>query len=116
MIDWLVIGALTACVTLSFFKDNIILRIVTVIVMLAVLIGRELSIDAFARSLIWSRHSAGLSTTAEYKEGALAILDYCKSTRIYVVVISVLLIILSVRGFRKTKPPVVKGQNSISSQ
>jgi len=102
MVDIIVLSALVVLAGAAFFRDNAGLRIGAVVLLLLVLIGRDLSIDFYLRSASQARFLAGV-WTEEFRDGAHAIVDYCQATRVYVIVISILIVLLSIRGFRRPK-------------
>jgi len=97
--DWSVIVVLAVLVGTAWFIENRYFRIGVVIVLLIVLLERDFSIGAYGRSLLTNMHDQGL-WTEQFRDGAVAIVDYCASTRVTVLAVSVLLLILCIRGFK----------------
>jgi len=97
--DLMILGFLGALTAIAFFWDHRALRIAVVVVLAVVIIWQDVSVDAYYRSMMEHRHSAGL-WNEQYKDGAAAILAYCKTTRIYGQVATLFLLILFLRGFK----------------
>jgi len=98
----IVLSALTILVSIACIKESPVLRIATAIVLIVVLLFRESTIGAYPRTLIELSPLEGVMLD-HYRDGALAVVDYCKVTSVYVFGVSVLLIVLCVRGFRRPK-------------
>lgn len=97
MIDEIIIGGLALLVLAAFFVKSSWFKVLVMLLLLGALIGREFSIDAYARSHVWQKaHESGW--TEQYKEGVEAMAEYCEATRIYVVGISAFITVLFLRG------------------
>jgi len=98
--DWVVLSVLLVLVVIAILKDNSLLRTVVMVILLLALVEREFSIGVWARHISWEK---GQEWTEQFRDGIMAILDYCKSTRIYLFSIYVLLLLLCIRGFQRPK-------------
>ena len=81
MFDILVILFLAALVGVAFFKNSSLLRIFAVVVLVAALMLREESIYAYLRPLMGGSSLTG-AMRDHFRDGALAIVDYCKVTSV----------------------------------
>ncbi|MEW5993894.1 MAG: hypothetical protein AB1744_05815 [Candidatus Zixiibacteriota bacterium] len=102
MITAVVLLAMAVLVSIAFFKESPLLRIVTVAVMVIGLMWREFSFGAYLRGLIGRSDLEG-EMLEHYRDGALAMFEYCEGTSIYVIALGMLLIVVCIRGFRRPK-------------
>jgi uncharacterized membrane protein len=97
LIILLVIGIV---VILAIFRNNRIWKVVAVLLLVLVLLERESSMSDYPRILIERSPLKG-EMLDSYRNGINLIADYNDATSIFVIVISILLVVLSVRCFRK---------------
>ena len=97
LIILLVIGIV---VILAIFRNNRIWKVVAVLLLVLVLLERESSMSNYPRILIERSPLKG-EMLDSYRNGINLIADYNDATSIFVIVISILLVVLSVRCFRK---------------
>jgi hypothetical protein len=107
MFDWLVLLVLAILVGATLLKDGVVLRAAVLLALVSTIVLREISIDSHYRSLMYTNSLNG-QWTEQYGEGARAILDYCKETRVYPFAVPLLIIVLCFRGLRRTKPNTIK--------
>jgi len=100
MIDAIVLLFILALTVLAFIRESRLLRVAAVAAMVVALVGREFSYAAYARSLVGNSGLEGAALDS-FRDGVSAMVEYCEATSIYVYAVGVLLIILSVRGFRR---------------
>jgi hypothetical protein len=100
--NWIVLIVLTVFVAISLFRRSIFLKIAVLVMLLAALIDRELSIGAYARYISWNRAKEGV-WSEQFKDGLTAVLEYCDSTKLYLISLYFLIFVLAVRGFWVTR-------------
>jgi hypothetical protein len=87
-------------VILAIVRNNRILDVVAVILLVLVLLERESSMSNYPRILIERSPLKG-EMLDSYRNGINLIADFNDATSIFVIVIAILLVVLSARCFRK---------------
>ena len=112
--ELLVLIVIAVLCIIAIFVKNPKLRIVAVLSLVTVVLVREFSIEAYVSSLLSQRAEDGL-WTEQYKDGAIAVLDYCKSTSIFVIASLILLVLLCIRAFSQQEKKLGLKQNATLS-
>ena len=100
MVHAAILLALTILAGVAFLKDNPRVRSGVALIFVMIIVGREFSFGSYARSEIQHKHVAG-EWTKGFSGGVLTLVDYCNETGLYVVVVSVFLLLICLRGFRR---------------
>lgn len=103
MIKPLILLTYAVLIGLAFLKKDPRWKIVAVGLVLLILVGREISIDAFVQSESAKLSQQGMLSEG-YKDGMSYTLWFIQHTGIFVFVIYAYIFTLCVRGFRHPKP------------
>ena len=97
-----IVGVPVALICLALLKDSPPLKIVGVIMLVLGLMWRESALTLYPRHLVDVSHLGG-DALDQYMVGVRAVTDYLDITSLYVYAVSVLLVVLCIRGFRPQK-------------